>query len=462
MTQGLVPHDESCLDFADLVEWFVPAGRTTRLVGLEVECGLVRPDSGCSVSYDEPAGTRALLEALLDRLDSEPILESGALVGLTLPDGGTLTLEMAGAIEYSSAPVATVTESLRRGRECLVEVARIAEPLGLRVLTGGQLPFDRPGSIKWAPKGRTEIMRRYFAGLGDGGRLGDQVMGLTLSTQISLDALDAEEYLDKLRVLLGVSPFLAAVLANTPALAPADPGDPGTAGLVSHRMAYWRKIDPARCQHLTARLYEVSSLAELTAVLTDLPMIYRRSGDGYVPGGDRPFREVLRDGFGDDTMPTLADWKTHLAQLWPAVRPRRTLETRLPDGQAWHHLGVIPALFVGLVEDPAVRREVAGLLAAFRTEALDLITLKAAEGGPDGIAAPVREVTAQLVALADRGLAARVAAGGESPDVLRLLDPAREWAASGRPPAEALRAAWAGPWRQRPDRYVAAMAVPAG
>ncbi|GIJ25932.1 hypothetical protein Vqi01_10940 [Micromonospora qiuiae] len=43
------------------------------------------------------------------------------------------------------------------------------------------------------------------------------------------------------------------------------------------------------------------------------------------------------------------------------------------------------------------------LLADLRTEALDLITLKAAESSPDGIAVPVREVAGQLVALAERG-----------------------------------------------------------
>ncbi|RIV39436.1 glutamate-cysteine ligase family protein [Micromonospora radicis] len=457
MSQGLVPHDRPCLEFADLVRSFLPADRYERLIGLEVECGLVRPDSGRSAGYDEPAGTAALLEALLAELVAEPVREGDALVGLRLSDGATLTLEMAGAIEYSSAPAASLTESLRRARECLVEVARVAAPLGLRLLTGGQLPFDRPADIRWTPKSRTEIMRRYFAGLGDGGRLGDQVMALTLSTQVSLDALDEREYLDKLRVLLGASPFLAAILANTPAL---NSGDPATTGLVSHRMAYWRRIDPARCQHLTARLYEATSLAELTAALTDLPMIYRRSGAGYVPGSAGSFRQAVRKGFDDGTMPTLDDWQTHLAQVWPAVRPRRTLETRLPDGPAWEHLGVVPALFVGLAEEPSVRREAATLLADFRTEALDLITLKAAESGPDGIAAPVREVAGQLVALAQRGLSARVARGTEAPEVLALLDPARHWAATGRPPAEAVQAAWVGPWRRRPDRYVAALAVP--
>ncbi|MFG1869002.1 glutamate-cysteine ligase family protein [Micromonospora arborensis] len=456
MSQGLVPHDEPRLAIPDLVGWLLPAGRRSHLIGLELECGLVRPETGQSVSYDEPGGTRALLEVLLEQLHGDPIQEGGALVGLALPDGAALTLEMAGAIEYSSAPQSTVSESMAAARRCLVAVARAAEPLRLRVLTGAHLPFDDPGEIKWTPKSRTGIMRHWFAGLGDGGRLGDQVMGLTLSTQVSLDALDEQEYLEKLRVLLGVSPFLAAILANAPALT----GPRADDGIVSQRMAYWRRIDPARCQHLASRLYEVTSLAELVEVLTDLPMIYRRTAHGYVPGGPRRFGEALRDGFEDGTWPTIADWHTHLAQVWPAIRPRRTLETRLPDGQAWDRLALVPALFVGLAEEPAIRRETLELVSEFRTEALDLVAVKASQGSPDGINPQIREVAGHLVHLAEKGLAARISRGAERPELVESLEPAFQSAVTGRPPADEIVARWAGEWAGRPDRYVAAMAVP--
>ncbi|WBB72865.1 glutamate-cysteine ligase family protein [Micromonospora sp. WMMD1128] len=456
MSQGVVPHDEPQLKIPDLVGWFRPTGRHSHRIGLEVECGLVRPDTGRSVSYDEPAGTRALLVALLDGLGGDPIHEGGALVGLSLPDGAALTLEMAGAIEYSSAPQVSVSESVAAARRRLVEVARVAEPLRLRLLTGAHLPFDDPAGISWAPKERTRIMRRWFAQLGDGGRLGDQVMGLTLSTQVSLDALDEAEYLEKFRMLLGVSPFLAALLANAPALAGPHRDD----GLVSRRMAYWRRIDPARCQHLASRLYAVTDLAELVQVLCALPMIYRRSDHGYVPGGPHSFRESLRDGFGDGTRPTIADWRTHLGQVWPSIRPRRTLETRLPDGQAWAQLALVPALFVGLAEEPAVRRAALDVVSEFRTEALDLIAVKAAQGSPDGINPQIREVAGHLVHLAEKGLAARVARGLEHPDIVKSLEPAFHSAATGRPPADAIVARWTNDWAERPDRYVAALGVP--
>ncbi|MFK3982869.1 glutamate-cysteine ligase family protein [Micromonospora sp. NPDC050397] len=454
MSHGLVQYDEPPLDLADLVGWFISPAKTQRLVGLEVECGLVRPQTGTSVSYDEPGGTRDLLHALLDTTDATPVLEGGALVGLALPDGATLTLEMAGAIEYSSPPSDDLTGCLALSRRCLTEVARTAEPLGLRLLTGGQLPFDRPEDISWTPKVRTAIMRRYFARLGDHGRLGDQVMGLTLSTQVSLDALDPVEYLDKFRVLVAVSPFLAALLANTPAL------DPGTAPVASRRMRYWRRIDPERCQDLTRRLYQAGSLAELTDVLAALPMIYRRAGDAYLPGPQRSFGKLLHGGFPDGVLPTIADWKTHLGQIWPSVRPRQTLETRLPDGQDWAGLGVLPALFVGLVEEEEIRRRVGDLVGDLPVETLDEITLDAAEEHPDGIPARVREIGEQLVGLACEGLLARVAKGVELPTILDALEPVREVLATGVTPATELAARWAKDWQERPDRYVAAMAVP--
>ncbi|MGH3836670.1 MAG: glutamate-cysteine ligase family protein, partial [Pseudonocardiaceae bacterium] len=234
------------LDLDDLVAWFFPV-KKRRLIGVEIEYGLVRPESGSSVGYDEPSGGSALLRELLETIGGDPIVEGSAVVGLILEDKSTLTLEMSGAIEYSSRPEQSLTECLVLAKRRLVDVARVAERMGIRLLSGGYLPFDTPQSIRWVPKPRTEIMRRHFNRLGEAGRYGDQVMGLTLSTQVSLDALSPAEYLEKLRTLTAVSPFVAALLVNTPSLAASAVRE------MSVRMNYWRRIDPARCQNLTSR-----------------------------------------------------------------------------------------------------------------------------------------------------------------------------------------------------------------
>jgi glutamate--cysteine ligase len=441
------------LELSDLVRWFFPDADRRRLVGLEIEYGLVRPETGESVGYEEAFGVEALLKELLNVLGGDPIMEGRSLVGLTLLDKSTLTLEMGGAIEYSSYPQASLTDSLLLAKRRLTEVARVAEHLQIRILTGGLLPFDSPEKIRWAPKPRTAIMRRHFRRLGDKGLFGDSVMGLTLSTQVSLDALTPAEYLDKLKALIAVSPFIAALLLNAPSLR-------GSGCEGSLRMLYWRRIDPARCQDLTDRVLAVGSIEELATVLISLPMIYRRREHTFLPGPRYPFRDILKRGFQDGSLPRISDWECHLAQLWPAVRPRRTLETRLPDGQAWRHLESLPALFIGLVEEPYIRQRALDLVGGLPPDVLDSIAIEAASNGLCGLPAPVQEMGLELIDLAREGLASRVARGIEAQTLLQSVEPIREVAITGQTFAGRLLEMWNGKWNKSPQRYVEAMSVP--
>lgn len=440
-------------DLDDLVAWFFP-GKTRRLIGLEVECGLVRPESGSSVSYDEPAGVSALLRELLDTIGGDPITEGSALVGLILEDKSTITLELGGAIEYSSRPEQTLTECLVLVKRRLVDIARVAERMGIRLLSGGYLPFDTAQSIRWVPKPRTEIMRRHFSGLGEAGCCGDQVMGLTLSTQVNLDALSPAEYLDKLRTLTAVSPFLAAFLVNTPSL---------TASAVqemSVRMNYLRQLDPDRCQNLTSRIFAAESMEELASEFFSAPMIYRQVGNSFLPAPAYSFGDILQRGFHDGSLAAISDWETHLSQFWPAVRARRTLETRVPDGQSWEHLEILPALFVGLVEEEPIRRRVGKLVSELSADELDVITVQAARSGFGGLSDPVREMGIEILRLAYEGLMSRVANGLEAPALLGSVEPILEIAASGRTFADEVLEMWNGNWGRREKRYVDAMSVP--
>jgi glutamate--cysteine ligase len=441
------------LDLDDLIAWFFPV-KKCRLIGLEIECGLVRPKSGSSVGYDEPSGGRALLKQLLETIGGEPIVEGAALVGLIFEDKSTLTLEMSGAIEYSSPPEQTLTECLALAKRRLVDVARVAARMGIRLLSGGYLPFDTAQSITWVPKPRTEIMRRYFNGLGKRGRFGDQVMGLTLSTQVSLDALSPAEYLDKVRTLTALSPFVAALLVNTPSLVASADRE------MSVRMNYWRQIDPARCQNLSGRMFAAKNMQELISEFASVSMIYRQNGHSFLPAPDYSFRNILRRGFCDGSFPAMSDWETHLSQLWPSVRARRTLETRLPDGQSWEHLEVLPALFVGLVEEAPVRHRVGELVRELSADELDLITTHAARGGFGGLPASVQEMGLEILRLAYVGLENRVANGLEAPALLGAMEPILEIATSGRTFADDVLEKWNGKWGRSESKYVEAMSVP--
>lgn len=436
------------LAYDDLIAWFTSTGKPRRLIGLEVEYGLVRADTGRSVSYDEPFGCQTLLTELSEEMAAEPILEGASIIGLTLPDGSTFTLEMGDAVEYSSAPALTIGDALRLGRQRITHLAHVADRIGIKVLTGGRLPFEDPANIKWAPKPRTEIMRQHFNSLGDGGLLGDHVMGLTLSTQVSLDAEDTADYMSKLHALISVSPFIAALLTNSPSL------ERTASPEASLRMLYWRQIDPARCQDLTLQLHGSKSFEDLVDALASLSMIYRKAEHGYVAGPPYSFKDCLTKGFEDGSLPSIEDWKSQLGQVWPTVRVRRTLETRLPDGQAWALFDAVPAFFVGLVEDKDARQRALDVVGEASAEELDIITVTAAVRGYAALPEHAKQRARALIQIAEQGLR-RVA-----PEFEFAMDAIQEIAASEHTPAADLSYRWHNEWNQDPARYVAAMAVP--
>lgn len=457
VAEALGTSSQSRVGWSDLVDWFTPDGTRPRRYGVEVECGLVRPDSGVSVTYEGERGCRAVLEGILNQVGGVPMIEGTSVIGVEFPDeGSAFTLEMGGAIEFSSGPTTSLTEAVEQARCRLTQAAQIAHRLGIAVLAGSYLPFESMADVKWAPKPRTKIMRRHFGRLGDDGSMADAVMGLTLSVQVSLDASTEREYLEKLRTLLMASPFLAALLVHSPELTGA-----ADRGVDSMRMTCWQRIDPSRCQGLSRRLLGVESIGELVELLASLPMIYRPVERGrYVAAPAVPFADLMSRGFPGGSYPTIDDWKSHLGQIWPSVRPRRTLETRLPDGQVWQDVATVPAMFVGLTEDASVRRAVLDLLGSVDGAVLDSITVRAAAQGVQGMSPMNREVAAELVRLAHEGLLARIATGVEKATIRDALAPLQEVVSTGVTPAEKIRKNWSGVWKRNPAAYVNHMAVP--
>ena len=91
-------------------------------------------------------------------------------------------------------------------------------------------------------------MRKYFSLLGEPGKYADEVMGLTLSTQTSLDYVSGQDFIEKMRLHVLAAPIVAALFVNSP-IAEGD-----YFGGMSRRMQYWRKFDPRRCGVLSFAL----------------------------------------------------------------------------------------------------------------------------------------------------------------------------------------------------------------
>jgi glutamate--cysteine ligase len=198
----------------------------------------------------------------------------------------------------------------------------------------------------------------------------------------------------------------------------------------------------------------------LALALASRCMIYRHVNGTYVPGPRLPFGKLLESGFDDGVRVSIADWETHLRQVWPAVRPRQTLETRLPDGQQWSSIAVIPALFVGLVEEAPIRSKVLSLLGQFSASDLDAVVVAGSRYGWAGLSGETKDLIRELLVAASDGLATRVSDGVEPGDLPIALDPVLEVAESGVSIADNLADLWNGRCNRDPVRYVSALAVP--
>lgn len=439
----------------ELRSLFIRPADARELIGLEVENAIVDPDTGRAAPYLGKNGVGALLGVLLDELGGEPHHDGAHLTGVQAESGMLLTLEHGGAVEYCSAPADCLTTAVDEMQATMARLGEAARSLGLAVLPGASLPFDRIEDAIWVPKPRSATMREFFARLGDDGRLGPTVMALTTSTQVTLDYLSESDLAEKARMQTVVSPVVAGLFANSPL------ADGRLTGLQSWRCQGWLETDPRRCGPLPPALSEAMTIDDYIDWAVTVPMIYYQAADGDYRLANRTFAEILADGFEDGRRPVAGDWLSHLSQLWTDVRVRNTLELRAADGPCYAHIPAVPALWVGLSYDPGSLAAAWELLrhcsASDIRQANDEVPalgLRASLGG-----VPFRELGQELVRLARAGLRARVGAGIEHEKVLAYLDPVEEVLESGCTFADKVIRRWNGDFRRDPARYVTAFRI---
>ena len=270
---------------------------------------------------------------------------SGAPV-FAMPDGGVISYEPGGQIEYSAAPRASVSGLLAALRALTRTVGDEASASGIDLLTVGIDPFNGIDRVPLQLHGdRYSAMDAY---LGACGPSGPRMMRQTASFQMTVDGGQDPDQL--WRVLSAAAPYITAIFANSSRYAGA------ATGSRSARAQAWRALDPARTGLPAAAA--PAPAAAYTAFALMAPAILRRSADGRY----RPFTDLLASGDA-----TVADWCPHLTTLFPEVRPRRlgdvgTFEVRSADMVPVEWFAAPLALVAGLAFDPRARQDAADLL----------------------------------------------------------------------------------------------------
>ncbi|MFC5184974.1 glutamate-cysteine ligase family protein [Actinomadura harenae] len=438
----------------DLKSLFTPA--SAERVGLEIESGVVDPETGRAAPFAGERGVGAVLRTVLAEWGGKPVHDAGELVGVRLDDEGLIGLEHGGQLEYSAPPAADVVTAVADVRRVLERLAEVVGRHGLALVPGAHMPFDRIETIPWVPLDRGRFMRDHFARLGVAGDGGPEILSMSTSTQVHLDYLSEEDFAEKLRMQVAASPVVAALFVNSPL-------DGGRLdGLLSHRSRNWTRTDPRRCGVVPPALGGRFGFEDVIDWALGIPMIYYQDGAGRLRRApDRPFVSVLQEGFDDGSRPGFEHWVAHMTQIWTHVRVRGTLELRAADGPAYPHLAAVPALWTGLSYHPPTRTAAWELLRHYTVaeqsaavERLPAEGLRTRLGGDR-----VHELAAELVRLARTGLQARVGAGLEGAEALHYLDPLEEVLDTGRTFAEQCAQRWRTDLRGEPRRYVAAYRV---
>ncbi len=313
-------------------------------IGTEHEKFGFRLDDLRPPTFDGARGIEALLHGLT-RFGWENVDEHGRTIAL-LRDGASVTLEPAGQLELSGAPLETIHQTCSEVDSHLTEVKAVADELQLGFLGMGFQPKWRRDDMPWMPKGRYQIMRSYMPKVGD---LGLDMMTRTCTVQVNLDFASEADMVKKFRVSLALQPIATALFADSPFTE----GKPN--GYLSYRSHIWTDTDPDRTGMLDFVFDEGFGYERYVDYLLDVPMYFSYRDGTYHDASGQSFRDFIKGKLPalPGALPTLVDWSDHMTTAFPEVRMKKFLEMRGADGGPWNRLCALPAFWVGLLYDDA-------------------------------------------------------------------------------------------------------------
>ena len=409
-------------------------------IGTEHEKFVYRLSDHRAPSWDEPGGIRDLLMGLTE-FGWKPVEEGGKVIALAGADG-TISLEPAGQLELSGAPLVDLHASCAESGRHLEQVKAIGDRLGLGFLGLGMWPDKRRDELPVMPKGRYAIMLNHMPRVGN---LGLDMMLRTCTIQVNLDYASESDMVKKFRVGLALQPVATALFANSPFTE----GKPN--GFKSFRSHIWEDTDPARTGMLPFVFEDGFGYERYCDYALDVPMYFVFRDGKYIDAAGLSFRDFLdgRLSVLPGEKPTIADWNDHLSTAFPEVRLKSFLEMRGADGGRWGRICALPALWVGLLYDDGALdaawervkhwtiEEREALRHAVPREALDA----AVPGG-----GTMRELAGEVLEIATAGLSARAELNASGDNESGFLDPLREVVATGMTFADRLLERYHGEW----------------
>lgn len=340
--------------------WLNPiksTGEGVQKVGIEMEM----------LAYDavtlEPIGTgnakvtpQILMQRIVELIPGAKakIDEKSQLITLvTLPQGGNFSLEPGGQVEYSSSPC----EKLSLLAKETIASLQILENAGqgeVVFLSHGTNPIAAENHPLLLPKERYKIMTRYFESAPKAVR-GLDMMRHCATVQANLDVFGDKNWRDAVHLTMVLVPLTQYLFANSAYF------KGQRSHHLSERQAVWNAMDPTRSgfPFLDHRNYfsecpecAYASWAKKANVflVEELPL------EEQPLFNELTFSQWMKDGY-KGTKPTVENWETHLATLFPHLRLRQFLEVRHIDAQPFEHTFAPIAFFAALIQCNKTRQK---------------------------------------------------------------------------------------------------------
>ncbi|WP_067736567.1 glutamate--cysteine ligase [Novosphingobium naphthalenivorans] len=442
-TREVSDRDDPIVESLDQLAAPMAAGEKPRekwRIGTEHEKFVYDTGDHHAPSYDEPGGIHDLLMALTE-FGWEPILEGGKVIAMKGADG-TVSLEPAGQLELSGAPLENLHETCNETGRHLAQVKTIGDRIGKGYLGLGMWPDKTREALPIMPKGRYAIMLRHMPRVGS---MGLDMMLRTCTIQVNLDYSSEADMVQKFRTSLALQPLATALFANSPFTE----GKPN--GYLSYRSHIWSDTDPARTGMLPFVFEEGFGYERYVDYMLDVPMYFVFRDGKYIDAAGQSFRDFLKGELPalPGELPRLSDWNDHLSTAFPEVRLKSFLEMRGADGGPWGRICALPALWVGLLYDQGALDAAWDLVKDWDMEGRELLRSsvpKLALDAPIPGGGTLRDIAGEVLNIARSGLAARARLNTGGDNETGFLEPLAEIVASGKVPAQHLLDLYHGEW----------------
>jgi glutamate--cysteine ligase len=410
-------------------------------IGTEHEKFVYCTKNHSAPSYDEPGGIRDLLMALTE-FGWSPVMEGDNVIAMSGPDG-TVSLEPAGQLELSGAPLENLHQTCAETGRHLKQVKAIGEKTGKGFLGLGLWPDKRREDLPIMPKGRYDIMLRHMPRVGS---LGLDMMLRTCTIQVNLDYSSEADMAHKFRTSLALQPLATALFANSPFLE----GKPN--GFLSYRSHIWSDTDPHRTGMLPFVFETGFGYERYADYMLNVPMYFVYRDGKYIDASGLDFKDFLKGELSvlPGEKPTASDWEDHMSTAFPEVRLKSFLEMRGADGGPWNRICALPAFWVGLLYDQSALDAAWDVVKHWTMEEREALRTSVPKMGldaPIGGSGKLRDIAGHIVEIASAGLTARNRLNSSGDNESGFLDPLREVVASGKTPAEVLLDKYHGEWK---------------